>query len=225
MKLLLFDIDGTLLISKGLGREAKSRAIREVYDVSVDVHNHPFGGKTDWQILNEVLVPQGITSAHIGERMDDYQQVFSRHMRSLAPEYPATPLEGAHDLIAMLRARTDLLLGLVTGNTHATAPIKLQSAGFDPSWFKVGAYGNESHNRNDLPHLALQRAITLTGKTILPHDVIVIGDTVADVDCARALGAVAVVVLTGFEDKQTLLDSKPDYVLNTLQEFMIEVGI
>jgi phosphoglycolate phosphatase-like HAD superfamily hydrolase len=219
MKLALFDIDGTLLLSQGLGRAAKAHAMREVFGTEANVQTHPFGGKTDWQILNELLGPLGWTSEAIGARMADYETRFARHMRDLASDFTATPLPGALELVQALDARPDVLVGVVTGNTRETAPVKLRAGGFDPSLFRVGAFGSESHNRNDLPALAIQRAEALIGATIRPSEVFVIGDTVADVTCARAVGAVAVAVLTGFEERELLLASQPDYVLNDLREF------
>lgn len=225
MKLLLFDIDGTLLLSQGLGRAAKARAMLSVFGTDAGVLSYPFGGKTDWQILNELLNPLGWPSATIGEQMAHYQTIFADHMRDLADEYPTQALPGALDLVQSLSERTDMLLGLVTGNTQQTAPIKLRLAGFDPDLFKVGAYGDESANRNDLPALALQRAIAYTGQAIVPSDVIVIGDTLADVTCARALGAKIVVVLTGFEDHALLIASQPDVILDDLTQFVGRVGV
>jgi phosphoglycolate phosphatase len=219
MKLALFDIDGTLLLSQGLGRAAKAHAMREVFGTESNVQTHPFGGKTDWQILNELLGPLGWTNEAIGARMADYETCFARYMRELASEFTATPLPGALELVQALDARPDVLVGVVTGNTRETAPVKLRAGGFEPSLFRVGAFGSESHNRNDLPALAIQRAEALVGAKIAPADVFVIGDTVADVTCARAVGAVAVAVLTGFEERELLLASQPDYVLNDLREF------
>ncbi len=219
MKLALFDIDGTLLLSQGLGRAAKARAMREVFGTEANVQAYPFGGKTDWQILNDLLNPLGWTSEAVGARMAEYETRFAHYMRDLAAEFTATPLPGALELVQALDARADVLVGVVTGNTRETAPVKLRAGGFEPSLFRVGAFGSESYNRNDLPALAIQRAEALIGQTIAPADVFVIGDTVADVMCARAVGAVAVAVLTGFEAREALLASRPDYVLNDLREF------
>jgi phosphoglycolate phosphatase-like HAD superfamily hydrolase len=219
MKLALFDIDGTLLLSQGLGRAAKARAMRDIFGTEANVQTHPFGGKTDWQILNELLHPLGWTTEAIGARMTVYEQCFASYMRAMAADFPAVPLPGARELVQALNARTDVLVGVVTGNTRETAPVKLKAGGFEPSWFRVGAFGSESHDRSDLSALAVQRAEALVGAPIAPSDVFVIGDTAADVACARAVGAVSVVVLTGFEERELLLASQPDYVLNDLREF------
>lgn len=220
LKLILFDIDGTLLITQGASREAKARAMLEIFGTESTVREHPFGGKTDWQILSEVLATQGLSIDDIGARMGEYQARFAMHMAAIIDEFPVRPCPGALELVDTLRQRDDLLLGIVTGNTALTAPIKLRAGGFDPAWFKVGAYGSESANRNDLPGRALERAISHSGIPIAPHDVMVIGDTQADVECARALGAVAVTVFTGFEDRGTIIAAQPDYMLEDLTHFL-----
>src|SRR5262249_51871990 len=97
--------------------------------------------------------------------------------------------------------------------------IKLRAAGFDPAWFPVGAYGHEARERDLLPAMAMARASDHYGYPFTPGDVIVVGDTLADIDCARALGAMAVVVGTGFEANEDLIAAKPDYFLNDLTEF------
>ena len=119
----------------------------------------------------------------------------------------------------------DVVLGIVTGNTSKTAPIKLRAVGFDPSWFVANAYGSESISRNVLPALAIDRARKITGYDFQPNEVIVIGDTVADIDCARAVGAVAVAVQTGFEEPHLLEQANPDYLLKDLTSFLETVPL
>lgn len=217
-KLLLFDIDGTLLNAGGIGREAKARAMQLMFGTDAGVRTFPFGGKTDFQIMLELMGDQ-YSRDDIAARMDDFQVIFAEQMQALVADYPGTPLPGAMDLVNALRARPDVLLGIVSGNTSKTAPIKLQAAGYDPLWFPVGAYGNESPDRNDLPKFALQRAIEHAKHDIAANDVIVIGDTVADVLCARALGAMAVTVFTGFEEREKLIAAQPDVMLEDLTRF------
>lgn len=224
-KLILFDIDGTLLHAGGIGREAKSRAMRAVFGTDAGVKTHPFKGKTDWQILLELLAEHGYTRSAIGERMDEYEAIFAHTMAELVDEYPVTPLQGALELVETLRQRDEVILGLVTGNAAKTAPIKLNAAGFNPAWFVVGAYGNESDYRPDLTRLALQRGHEYHGQTIRNQDVIVIGDTPDDVIAARAISAVAVTVFTGFAERDEIIASGPDYALNDLTEFLALVPL
>ncbi|MEL6307668.1 MAG: HAD family hydrolase [Chloroflexota bacterium] len=224
-RLLLFDIDGTLLHSKGVGRESKALAMEEVFGTSAGVRTHPFGGKTDWQILRETLEPHGITGIQIGQKMPTFEHAFAEQMKRIIGNFDVEALPGAKDLLAYLAQREDIVLGIVTGNTSKTAPIKLKAAGYDPAMFPVGAYGSEADDRNELPKLALERAIRHIRHDILPEDVIVIGDTVKDILAARAIGGVAVVVLTGFEEADKLAEHKPDYTLKDLTTFRTTVPL
>ncbi|MCS6835277.1 MAG: HAD hydrolase-like protein [Anaerolineae bacterium] len=219
MKLLLFDIDGTLMMSKGAGRIATKRAIQEVFGTLGQIDSVGFGGLTDWQIVAEALASEGFSLEDIGARMDVYAQALARHMAEVLPQHEVHALPGALALVAECVCRSDLIVGLVTGNTALSAPIKLRAAGFNPSDFVVAAYGSEAHDRNQLPFLALERAERLTGRHILASDVLVIGDTLADLRCAQALGARSVIVLTGFEDPDALRQAQPDFLIPDLTHF------
>ncbi len=219
-KLLLFDIDGTLLRSKGIGREAKRRAMLEMFGTESNILTHPFGGKTDWGILAELLAPYGQTPEALGEIMADYELLMEKHMSALIHEYEAIPCPCSHEIITDLHQREDVLLGLVTGNVSKTAHLKLQLADFDPAWFPIGAYGNESASRNDLTPLALQRAVDYCGQDFQGEAIIVIGDTPADVECTRVIGGIAVAVETGYATTESLIDAKPDYLLPDLSTFI-----
>lgn len=219
-KLILFDIDGTLLVTRGLGREATRRAMRDVFGTDEGVADFIFGGKTDWGILLELLGPHGYTRDSIGQRLPAYAQAMAHHTRALLASFP--PIEacaGAIELVRQLDARDDVLVGIVTGNLWTTAPIKLTAAGYMPHWFKVGAYGGESPDRNDLPPIALARARYYSGRDWRPNEVVIIGDTPADVACARALGAIAVAVGTGFASREEVLASQPDFFCEDLTNF------
>ena len=223
MKLVLFDIDGTLLISQGIGREAKRRAMTERFGTIGDLDNHDFGGQTDWGILAALLAPHGYSSADIGIEILNYQASMARHMNDIREQFTAGALPGAFELLETLQARADVLLGIVSGNTGATAQIKLQMAGFDPAHFPIGAYGHESPLREDLTRLARQRAQQYAQRTFAPRDIFIIGDTPADIQAARAIDAVAVAVETGYAPRQSLVECQPDYLLRDLREFMAAV--
>lgn len=216
MQLILFDIDGTLLWTRGSGRESTRAAMIEVFGTCGALDTHAFGGKTDWQTLVELLADAGVSPEHIEQQMSAYEAAIARHLTNIIGDYPAEPCTGALDVVHALRERDDKLLGIVTGNASTTAPIKLRAAGFDPAWFPVGAYGSESMHRDNLPALALDRAVRHLGQDISPEQVVVIGDTPADVSCARAVGARAVAVLTGFSKREELAATKPDHLLDDL---------
>ncbi len=218
-RLILFDIDGTLLITGGAGRVATRGAMEEVFGTSSRLESHSFGGKTDWQTLVELLEEYGYDEARIGDSMAQFAEAMARHTSAVIGNFPARACPGALALVQQLRQRDNILLGLVTGNVAATVPVKLRAAGFDPAWFPVGAFGSDARHRNDLPPIALARAIVHYQRQIDPQQVIVIGDTAMDVTCARALGAVAVAVRTGFGAPGELEEAAPDFILDDLTTF------
>ena len=219
-RLVLFDIDGTLLISRGIGREAKRRAMQECFGTTGDLDSHVFGGKTDWRILADLLAPQGLSIADIGRDIGTYETVMARHMREISGCFTASAIPHTMELVGALRRRDDTIVGLVTGNTSKTAAIKLEMAGFDPEWFVIGAFGHESADRDDLTRLALDRAQDHAEQTFNGDDVFVIGDTPADVQAARAINAIAVAVCTGYVARDQLLCSDPDFLLTDLSAFL-----
>lgn len=218
--LILWDIDGTLLRGKGLGKAVTTLAMEEVFGVHDDLEHHYFGGKTDWQSLLEILVPRGVAPETIQERLNVYMHVKARHMSAIIDQYHVRPLPGAMEAVTAMRQRPHVSHGIVTGNVQATVPVKLRAAGYDPDWFPIAAYGHESKSRNDLPPLALQRAAELTGRTFAPEEVWVIGDTVSDVECARASGLNVAIVTTGFDSREHLAAAKPDYLVDDLRELL-----
>jgi phosphoglycolate phosphatase-like HAD superfamily hydrolase len=215
-RLILLDIDGTLLRSQGVGRESTRLAMLEVFGTEARLASHIFGGKTDWQTLVELLAEHDHDMASIGGQMAAYETAIARHLTVLLTDSIVTPCPGAPEAVAALRSDPANLLGIVTGNVRTTAPLKLQAAGYDPAWFPVGAFGSEALDREALPALAIQRATEYSGVTFEPRDVWVVGDTARDISCARAVGARAVAVCTGFEPRDELIAAGPDHLLDDL---------
>ncbi len=222
IQLILFDIDGTLLWPRGAGRASSQVAMMEVFGTCGRIDSHDFGGKTDWFTLTELLRDEGFSADDVAKAIPAYEAAMERHITRLIGGFAVEACPGAHDLVAELRRR-GVPLGLVTGNVSTTAPIKLRAAGFDPAWFPIGAYGSESVDRNHLSALALKRATEHLRRPIPPEQVMVIGDTVADIECARAVGATVVAVLTGYCPAEDLVAAGPDYLLNDLTTFLDEV--
>ncbi|MBE2185038.1 MAG: HAD hydrolase-like protein [Anaerolineae bacterium] len=217
-RLILFDIDGTLLLTQGAGRESTRRAMTEVFGTAGDIDAHHFSGKTDWQTLSELLEGQH-TREDIGAILPSYNETVGRHISAIISGFAVTPTPGALEAVNQLRARPDISLGVLTGNASRAAEVKLRAGGFDPAWFPAGAFGHEAFHRNDLPELAIQRARAHYGYDFPLSDIIIIGDTIMDIACARAAGVVAAVVLTGFETPAALEAAQPDAIFETLSEF------
>jgi phosphoglycolate phosphatase len=197
-RLVLFDIDGTLLLSDGAGRRAIHRALIEIFG-DTGPADHRFDGKTDPQIVRELMRSVGHEDAHIDERME---QLFDRYVICLReeledPAHHAAALPGVPELLEALAQRDEVMLGLLTGNLVDGARAKLEAVGIDPALFRVGAYGTDHELRPSLPAIAQQRARELLGIDVPGSCVIIIGDTPADVECGRGIGARAIGVATG----------------------------
>ncbi len=214
--LFLFDIDGTLIRTQGVGRTATRASMLEVFGTAAGIEAHVFGGKTDWFTLIELLADYGFDADEVGRRMPAFEKAMAQNLSLMLNANNVAACVGAIETVQALRRRSDLVLGIVTGNTVSSAPVKLRAGGFDPAWFPVGAFGSEAIHRDELPALALQRAVQFSRRQITPHEVVVIGDTLMDIQSARALGAQAVAVTTGFTSREDLAAATPDYLLDNL---------
>lgn len=215
-RLILFDIDGTLLRTSGAGRNATRDAMIEVFGTAATIDTHHFGGKTDWFTLTTLLADHGYTQESIGIKMVDFIDAIGRSILPYLEQTPARALPGARDAITLLRQNETTLLGIVTGNAPTSGRAKMQSAGFDPAWFPVGAFGSESVDRNDLPRFALERAIAYARHEIDPARCTIIGDTIMDIQAARANNMRVIAVKTGFEDQDALAAAGADHLLDDL---------
>jgi len=196
-KLVLFDIDGTLVLTGGAGLRAMTRACDEIIGHADALDGIPVAGRTDWIILHDTL-------ARLGRDLDRdlFDQLRGRYVEYLRQEilqpgkgFNGT-LPGVPDLVQSLHERDDVYLGLLTGNFEAGARIKLER--FDLwRYFRCGAYGDDAPDRNALVPVAVERAAACGIPAVPPQDVIVIGDTPHDIACAHAAGAVPVGVATG----------------------------
>jgi phosphoglycolate phosphatase len=197
-RLVLFDIDGTMLTSDGAPRRAFHRALLEVYGTAGPIATHAFDGKTDPQIARELLTQAGLPAAAVDRGLD---ALWSAYLRELSgefarPTHRTTVLPGVRELLDQLEVHDDVVLGLLTGNIEQGAVLKLSAAGIRTT-FRVGAFGSDCEQRDGLPPVAVERALTATGVEFAEDRIVIIGDTPSDVTCGRALGARAIAVATG----------------------------
>jgi phosphoglycolate phosphatase-like HAD superfamily hydrolase len=197
-KLVLFDIDGTILWTDGAGRRAVFGALEEHFG-AIDPRDHPFDGKTDPQIVRELLHRAGVSDADIDARLglvlDRYYSLLNAELDGADHRDHVFP--GVRALLDELEGRDDVVLGLLTGNIEPGARAKLTAVGIEPDRFVVGAFGSDHHHRPELPEIARRRAERALGHPIDGRDVVVIGDTPADVACGVGIGARAIGVATG----------------------------
>jgi phosphoglycolate phosphatase-like HAD superfamily hydrolase len=203
MRLILFDVDGTLLWTNGAGRRAIRRALLDELGTAGPIETYRLDGKTDPQIVRDLLVLAGFGDQEVDGRVD---AVLRRYLALLEAELRTTahapkPLAGVPELLGALEpyeGAGHALVGLLTGNLARGAELKLRAAGLDPARFAVGAFGSDSRHRPDLTAVATRRAAERTGRGFRGSDVVIVGDTPQDVACARPIGARAVAVATGF---------------------------
>jgi len=226
-KLVLFDIDGTLVLTGGAGMRAMNRAFAEIVGAPTGptgatdtdaLNGIAVAGRTDWIILQNTL-------ARLGRELDQdlFGQIRERYVRHLGREIEQPgkgfngTLPGVSALLEKLHAREDVFLGLLTGNFKDGARIKLQR--FDLwRYFRCGAFGDDSPDRNALVPVALERAAACGLPPLAPADVIVVGDTPHDVACAQAVGAVPVGVATGGFTADQLRACGAAVVFETLED-------
>jgi len=206
-KLVLFDIDGTILWTDGAGRRAIHRALLAEMGTAGPVENFRFDGKTDPQIVRELLTlaghPLAGSEPHISSVCQRYVELLREELAASEPSRLRI-FPGIEAVMERLEARGDVLLGLLTGNVVEGASLKLTACGLAPSRFPVGAFGSDAADRAMLPPIAAQRAAALMGRMPSGHDVVIIGDTPSDVTCGSAIGARAIGVATGFYKRQDL---------------------
>jgi phosphoglycolate phosphatase-like HAD superfamily hydrolase len=200
MKLVLFDIDGTLLWSDGAGRSAIREALMAEMGTTGPIDGFRFDGKTDPQIVHELMHaaghPHADSSAHVQAVCDRYVRVLEEELTS-GQRVPRV-LPGVAALLAVIERRSDAVLGLLTGNIAGGARLKLASVGIAIERFRVGAYGSDAAERDKLPAVAAARAEELMGGRPAGEQIVIIGDTPADVTCGESVGARAIGVATGF---------------------------
>jgi len=217
-RVLLFDIDCTLLNPAGEGRIYLSQALEEVFGTAGPIADFPMAGKTDWQIVTELMTLVGISPKQIDAGREAAFAAYARLIAEAAPILKMTVLPGVQTLLGALSQQLEFALGLVTGNVREAVPYKLRAVGIDPAQFTFGAYGSDRLHRNDLPGLAITRLEAKLGRTIDRVHVLVIGDTSRDIDCARHAGAKVLAVATGHSPVEELEKSSPDYVLENLTD-------
>ena len=217
-RVLLLDIDGTLMDSGNEGLICLSRAMEDVFGQRGPIETYSMSGKTDWQIIAHLMAEAGLDEEKITTSLPAAFEAYVKHVEIAAPTLDMKILPGVADLMSRISNNPKFILGLVTGNVSGSVPHKLQAVGIDPSIFIFGAYGDDHPNRNQLPALALHRLEQQLGVSIPPESVLVIGDTPADIDCARHTGLKALGVATGDYSYDDLASHNPDYLLEDLSD-------
>lgn len=218
MKLLLFDIDGTLLTANGTGRPAVESALAGLTGTEITTEGISFSGKTDPQILREVLTHNAVDEHWTNGRFPEAVEAFRQTMHRIFDPASVDALDGAQALVRRLADEAEAQLALLTGNLEEMAYLKVGAIGFDRAHFPFGAFGSDDEDRNTLPSIALDRAASHAGRTFACDATVVIGDTPRDIECGRRAGCRTVAVATGRYDADALAEHAPDVLLTDLAD-------
>jgi phosphoglycolate phosphatase len=219
-KLVLFDIDGTILLTAGAGRRAMLATLADAVGDWPAFEHIRFDGKTDVQIVGEMLEAAGQPDTHESPRVralcERYVGYLARELER--PTARTTIMPGVLPLLERLEAESGVVLGLLTGNLAEGAALKLRSGGIAPERFRVGAYGSDAAYRPDLPAIAALRAEPIFGRVPRGAEVVIIGDTPADIACGAGIEARALAVATGAYSVGDLGACRPHAVFADLSE-------
>jgi phosphoglycolate phosphatase len=213
--IILFDIDGTLVLTGGAGGRAMRRAFHDVFGIDNAFDGVPMPGRTDLSILGDALARAGISNEH--GRLAPFCERYYRHLADALQEPHPRKLimPGVRDLLDALQQRDDVFLALLTGNFVTSARLKLEY--FDLwRYFPCGGFGDDAEERHRLLPVALSRAEAHGAPKTGSARVMVVGDTPLDVACAAAAGARAVAVATGPVDTAALRACGADVVFEDL---------
>lgn len=195
-RLVLFDIDGTILSAGGISARCLSEALVEVFGEPGPLEGYDYSGKTDPQIVRELMRGAGRGDDDIERRLPETLARYAERLRDALRAEHVRAKPGIHALVGALMVREGVTLGLLTGNLEPCARAKLAPLGLNAN-FGFGAYGSDAEDRYQLPALAVERARAATGRSFLGGEVVIVGDSIHDVLCGRGLGVRAVAVATG----------------------------
>jgi len=220
-RLVLFDIDGTLLSAGRVARDAILRSLQTSYGWRYtpdheDRGKFDFSGKTDPQIVRE-LVLEDVGRDRFEKGLARALELYLEELERQLEPGTVVPKPGIVALLERLAAEPRVTLGLLTGNLERGARLKLAPPDFN-RYFPFGAFGSDSADRYQLPPIAVERALAHTGRRFEGKSVVIVGDSVHDVACGRALGVRAVAVATGITSAETLAAEKPDALFESFAD-------
>ncbi|MBV8544914.1 MAG: haloacid dehalogenase-like hydrolase [Acidobacteria bacterium] len=215
-RLVLFDIDGTLITDGGAAREAFAEGLAEVYGFRGDVRRYDFSGRTDPQIAAMILRDADWDDAGIEARLP---ALWNRYLAGLARNAPGRvrALAGVVALLDRARADERLTLALLTGNIEPGARLKLGAIALN-GYFPFGAFGSDSPRREELPPVAVERAAAMTGVEFRGADVVIIGDSIYDVRCGVPHGATTIAIASGKTPAEKLRAESPDHFFDSAED-------
>jgi phosphoglycolate phosphatase-like HAD superfamily hydrolase len=219
VKLVLFDIDGTLVHAGGQAKPLFAEAVLEVFGTAGDIDGYDFSGKTDGRIVHDLLAGAGVPEATIRAGMESVRHGYLARMRERFDPARVRVLPGVVELLDALAARRDVAVGLLTGNWSGGARIKLGGVGLY-DYFPFGGFGDDGLDRRELPPVALARAAAHFGRPFAAAATVIVGDSLLDVDCARANDIPCLAVATGWTAREALAAEGATWVVDDLSDVL-----
>jgi phosphoglycolate phosphatase len=217
-RLVLFDIDGTLVTDGGASRDAFGAALKAVYGYNGNLRRYDFSGRTDPQITFMVLRDAGYSDEAIAGQLRELWGVYLAGLKKKTAAGGVRALGGVKKIVESLHAHDDVVLALLTGNIEPGARLKLAGPALN-EYFPFGAFGSDSAVRDELPPFAIRRAEERMGHRFSGRDVVIIGDSIYDVRCGVPHGATTIAVASGKTDAATLRAENPTHLFDTLDDF------
>lgn len=214
-RLLLWDIDGTLIRSGGAGEKSLVRVVQKRFGAHDDLRDIEIAGRTDVGIARNILRKYEVapTAENIRELLDAYLD----DLEDSLPQTRGCILHGVSEILARLHENPERVLALLTGNLRRGAELKLRHYGLW-NYFEFGAFADDHHDRNELGAFARRRAQDKYRAEFEPADVDVIGDTGHDIACGKIFGARTIAVATGSWPREKLAESSPDFLFSDLSQ-------
>ncbi len=212
MIVLLFDIDGTLISTGGAGQTALDSAFAEEFGIT-RAKPVPISGRTDRSIVKDFFQMHAVDETPAN--LQRFRDTYVRHLPHTLRQRPGRVLPGIHELLTSFQGRSDVALGLLTGNVYEGARIKLEHYSMF-HYFKFGGFGDESLDRNHVAEIALASARQHVNHQLTLERTWVIGDTPLDIRCARWIGVKVCAVATGMHKFEDLAAENPDLILADL---------
>ncbi len=214
MRLILFDIDGTLIDSGGAGIRSLDLALKELFSVENGFYGISMAGKTDTQIIKEGLMKHGMSA---DGNVESIVRIYLNHLHEEINNDRKHVKPGIYELLKNLGLKKDTGLGLLTGNLEQGARIKLEPFGLN-AYFRSGAFGSDDEDRNNLLPIAVKRFEKIFQREIEADNCIIVGDTPRDVECAHIHGAICIGVATGPYSIGDLMEAGADHVFEDLSD-------
>jgi phosphoglycolate phosphatase-like HAD superfamily hydrolase len=217
-KLVLFDIDGTLITCGTTPRRSITQAMEEIFGTRGQADSYPFSGKTDSQIIYDVMTMSGLKPEDVESKIPAALKRYTELLNANLAANEIKILDGVIELLNALTDKPEVFMGLLTGNVMEGAKIKLSCAGLDHYFFNgapvIGAFGSDSRHRHELASLAVQRASAITGHAFTDKSIVIIGDSPYDILCGKHLNVKSIAVTTGWHSLEDLLIHQPDHALS-----------